>query len=85
MVILILYAFRTKGPKAIVVAIDPVGPDNDRVLTWGCPCRDIFGLRPGNAEFRPGKCSPFAPRTDLWAASLSPLNAPEISLYKRTT
>ncbi|UVJ39691.1 DUF1643 domain-containing protein [Arthrobacter sp. CJ23] len=32
MVILNLYAFRTKDPKSIMVAIDPVGPDNDRVL-----------------------------------------------------
>lgn len=33
MVILNLYAFRTKDPKVMMAATDPVGPDNDRVLT----------------------------------------------------
>ena len=32
MVILNLYAFRTKDPKVMMAANDPVGPDNDRVL-----------------------------------------------------
>jgi len=32
MVILNLYAFRTKDPKVMMAAADPVGPDNDRVL-----------------------------------------------------
>jgi hypothetical protein len=32
MVILNLYAFRTKDPKVVLAAVDPVGPDNDRVL-----------------------------------------------------
>ncbi|WP_309617156.1 DUF1643 domain-containing protein [Salinibacterium sp.] len=32
MVILNLYAFRTKDPKVMLAATDPVGPDNDRVL-----------------------------------------------------
>jgi len=32
MVILNLYAFRTKDPKVMMTATDPVGPDNDRVL-----------------------------------------------------
>ena len=32
MVILNLYAFRTKDPKVMMAATDPVGPDNDRVL-----------------------------------------------------
>lgn len=32
MVILNLYAFRTKDPKARMAAAVPVGPDNDRVL-----------------------------------------------------
>lgn len=32
MVILNLYAFRTKSPKLMLAATDPVGPDNDRVL-----------------------------------------------------
>ena len=33
MVIVNLYAFRTKNPKAMMAATDPVGPDNDRVLS----------------------------------------------------
>ncbi|MFU8947912.1 DUF1643 domain-containing protein [Mycetocola zhadangensis] len=32
MVILNLYAFRTKDPKVMMAATDPVGPENDRVL-----------------------------------------------------
>ncbi len=32
MVILNLYAFRTKSPKLMKAAVDPVGPENDRVL-----------------------------------------------------
>jgi hypothetical protein len=32
MLILNLYAFRTPYPKVMKAAIDPVGPDNDRVL-----------------------------------------------------
>ena len=32
MVILNLYAFRTKSPKLMKAAADPVGPENDRVL-----------------------------------------------------
>jgi hypothetical protein len=32
MVILNLYAFRTKDPKVLMAAANPVGPDNDRVL-----------------------------------------------------
>lgn len=32
MVILNLYAFRTKDPKVMMAATDPVGPDTDRVL-----------------------------------------------------
>lgn len=32
MLILNLYAFRTKDPKVMLSAPDPVGPDNDRVL-----------------------------------------------------
>ena len=32
MVILNLYAFRTKDPRIMMAATDPVGPDNDRVL-----------------------------------------------------
>jgi hypothetical protein len=32
MVILNLYAFRTKDPKVMMAATDPVGPNNDRVL-----------------------------------------------------
>jgi hypothetical protein len=32
MVILNLYAFRTKDPKVMMAATDPVGPDNDRML-----------------------------------------------------
>ena len=32
MLILNLYAFRTKDPKVMMAATDPVGPDNDRVL-----------------------------------------------------
>jgi hypothetical protein len=32
MVIPNLYAFRTKDPKVMKAATDPVGPDNDRVL-----------------------------------------------------
>jgi hypothetical protein len=32
MTILNLYAFRTKDPKVMMAATDPVGPDNDRVL-----------------------------------------------------
>jgi|SRR3954468_8618932 hypothetical protein len=32
MTILNLYAFRTKDPKVMMAASDPVGPDNDRVL-----------------------------------------------------
>lgn len=32
MVILNLYAYRTKDPKTMMAATDPVGPDNDRVL-----------------------------------------------------
>jgi hypothetical protein len=32
MAILNLYAFRTKNPKVMMAAPDPVGPDNDRVL-----------------------------------------------------
>jgi hypothetical protein len=32
MVILNLCAFRTKDPKVMMAATDPVGPDNDRVL-----------------------------------------------------
>jgi hypothetical protein len=32
MAILNLYAFRTKDPKMMLAATDPVGPDNDRVL-----------------------------------------------------
>lgn len=32
MVILNLYAFRTRTPKIMLAATDPVGPDNDRVL-----------------------------------------------------
>jgi hypothetical protein len=32
MIILNLYAFRTKDPKVMMAAADPVGPDNDRVL-----------------------------------------------------
>jgi hypothetical protein len=32
MAIVNLYAFRTKDPKTMLAAIDPVGPDNDRVL-----------------------------------------------------
>ena len=32
MLILNLYAFRTKDPKVMMAAPDPVGPDNDRVL-----------------------------------------------------
>ncbi|MBT2519054.1 DUF1643 domain-containing protein [Streptomyces sp. ISL-90] len=32
MVIVNLYAFRTKSPKVMKAAADPVGPENDRVL-----------------------------------------------------
>lgn len=32
MVILNLYAFRTKDPKVMLVVADPVGPENDKVL-----------------------------------------------------
>ena len=32
MIILNLYAFRTKDPKVTMAANDPVGPDNDRIL-----------------------------------------------------
>ncbi|MBD8535685.1 DUF1643 domain-containing protein [Plantibacter sp. CFBP 13570] len=32
MLILNLYAFRTKEPKVMLAAADPVGPENDRVL-----------------------------------------------------
>ncbi|MDQ0894478.1 DUF1643 domain-containing protein [Agromyces ramosus] len=32
MVILNLYAFRTKSPKVMKAATDPVGPENDRML-----------------------------------------------------
>ncbi|WP_173921715.1 DUF1643 domain-containing protein [Agromyces sp. Marseille-P2726] len=32
MVIANLYAFRTKSPKVMMAATDPVGPENDRVL-----------------------------------------------------
>lgn len=32
MTILNLYAFRTKDPKIMLTAADPIGPDNDRVL-----------------------------------------------------
>lgn len=32
MAIVNLYAFRTKSPKVMKVAADPVGPENDRVL-----------------------------------------------------
>lgn len=32
MTILNLYAFRTKDPKVMLAAADPVGPENDRVL-----------------------------------------------------
>lgn len=32
MVILNLYAFRTKSPKLMKAAADPVGPENDRLL-----------------------------------------------------
>jgi len=32
MVILNLYAFRTKSPKLMKAAADPIGPENDRVL-----------------------------------------------------
>ena len=32
MVVLNLYAFRSKDPKVMMAATDPVGPDNDRVL-----------------------------------------------------
>ena len=32
MVILNLYAFRTKDPKVMLAAADPVGPENDSVL-----------------------------------------------------
>lgn len=32
MLILNLYAFRTKDPKVMMAAPDPIGPDNDRVL-----------------------------------------------------
>lgn len=32
MVIVNLYALRTKDPKVMMAAADPVGPDNDRVL-----------------------------------------------------
>jgi hypothetical protein len=32
MLILNLYAFRTKDPKVMMAATDPIGPDNDRVL-----------------------------------------------------
>lgn len=32
MVIVNLYAFRTKSPKLMKAAADPVGPENDRVL-----------------------------------------------------
>ena len=32
MLILNLYAFRTKDPKVMLAATDPVGPENDRVL-----------------------------------------------------
>ncbi len=32
MTILNLYAFRTKDPKVMLAAADPVGPDNDRVM-----------------------------------------------------
>lgn len=30
--ILNLYAFRTRDPKLMLAAVDPIGPDNDRVL-----------------------------------------------------
>ena len=33
MVIVNLYAYRTKDPKIMMAATDPVGPDNDRVLS----------------------------------------------------
>ena len=33
MLILNLYAFRTKDPKVMMAAADPVGPDNDHVLS----------------------------------------------------
>ena len=33
MLILNLYAFRTKDPKVMLAATDPVGPDNDCVLS----------------------------------------------------
>lgn len=48
MVILNLYAFRTKSPKLMLAAPDPVGPENDRVLSgatgvviagWGASAR----------------------------------------------
>lgn len=32
MVIISLYAFRTKDPKVLLAAADPVGPENDSVL-----------------------------------------------------
>jgi hypothetical protein len=32
MLILNLYAFRTKDPKVMMAAPDPIGPDNDRIL-----------------------------------------------------
>jgi hypothetical protein len=32
MLILNLYAFRTKDPKVMMAATDPIGPENDRVL-----------------------------------------------------
>lgn len=53
-----LYAFRTKNPKVMMAATDPVRPDNDRVLAdvtgivvagWGTnadPARVIQALAP---------------------------------------
>lgn len=32
MVIVNLYAFRTKDPKIMMKAVDPIGPENDRIL-----------------------------------------------------
>lgn len=48
MLILNLYAFRTKDPEVMLAAVDPVGPENDRVLAaasgtvvagWGADAR----------------------------------------------
>lgn len=56
MQLLNLYAYRAADPKAMFAAVDPIGPENDRVLTLAIGFSDLIVCAWG-ASADPGRAA----------------------------